>query len=227
MMLPAGVIHLWTVRLDAPARAAGAAGVLSREELWRSYRFRHTRDRERYIAAHAALRNILAAYVGASPEALRFRRGEWGKPYLDLPHAPSFNLAHTGELALLAVARDGEVGVDVERVSPVPDCLDLARAYLSVRECEHLTALPDTERSLAFLRCWTRREAVVKATGLGLSIPIDRLDVPIAGEEVVVPVGIGGFGALWSVRSLTPLHGYIGAVARAGAVGSVQHLDWP
>jgi 4'-phosphopantetheinyl transferase len=201
-----------------------AAAVLSREERRRADACRSDRERRRYVVAHVALREVLAGYVDTPAAALRFARNDWGKPSLDTPNPPRFSLAHSADLALIAVTASTEVGVDVEPVAPVPDCLEIARAYFSLRERTELAALPPETREHGFLRCWTRKEALVKAAGRGLALRLDSFDVSVAPDDASVLMHINGDGTLWSVRTLVPQPGYVAAVALHGAVGTLQHM---
>lgn len=211
--------------LDVPV-SPEAAAVLSREERRRADTCRNDRERRRYVVAHVSLREVLAGYVDAPAAALRFARNEWGKPSLDAPNAPCFSLAHSADLALIAVTASTEVGVDVEPVVPVPDCLEIARAYFSERERTELAALPPETREHGFLRCWTRKEALVKATGRGLALRLDGFDVSVSPDDTSVLMHIDGDGTLWSVRTLVPQPGYVAAIALRGAVGTVQHMGF-
>jgi 4'-phosphopantetheinyl transferase len=212
------------VGLDAPAPQHHPA-VLSREEQWRAKRFRTAQDRERYVRTHAALREILARYVDHPPASLTFARGAWGKPLLNAPNAPRFNLAHAGDLALVAVTQSNEVGVDVEPIISVADCLDIARAYFSNTERRELAALAPREREMAFLHCWTRKEALMKGTGRGFSLPPDSFDVPfVPPNNTRVYLHIDGRHEPWAIHTFVPEPGYVAAVALYGDVVSLQQM---
>ena len=155
--------------------------VLDAMERGRARRFMRRTDCHRFILAHAALRLFLAGCLGAEPTTVRYESGVSGKPRLAAGLAPlEFNLSHSEELALVAVARQRAVGVDVERLRDVPEALGIADVYFSRPEREELHSLRPSERREAFLRCWTRKEAVTKASGEGLGTPIDSSEVDLA-----------------------------------------------
>lgn len=220
-----GEVDVWLVPLAAGGDGgAPAEPSLSTEERWRARRFHHERDRRRFVAAHAGLRHVLARYVDRAPGALRFARGAWGKPSLDPPEL-EFNLAHSDDLAIVAVARARPVGVDIERVRPVPDLDRLARSFLSPREREELATVAGAARAGAFLRGWTRKEAVVKGTGVGLSLPLASFDVPLAEADAPVLVPRDGAPAeRWTVCALDVPPGYVASLATPGARPALRYM---
>ena len=146
------------------------ASFLSEEERARMARFRFSEDRRRYLAAHGALREILARHTGIDPGALRFSEGEHGKPAL-IGSDIKFNLSHSGEMALIAigVARDREVGVDIEKIRADIDVLAIAQRFFTAEEAARLESLEQSERTKLFFTLWTRKEALSKARGIPLA----------------------------------------------------------
>lgn len=198
--------------------------LLDDEERARSRRFVHRVDRSRFVIAHASLRLVLARSIDVDPAAIRYDHGPHGKPRL----APGlrrleFNLSHSQELALLAVTRDRPVGVDVECLRVISGGVqDLSDAPFSDTERKALRALPPAERRTGFFRCWTRKEALIKATGEGLSRDLDSFDVDVgAGCEYAILQIDGRIGedTGWLLRDLPAPPGY----AAAGAVGGGRH----
>lgn len=170
---------LWLIALDSPSRP-GAADLLSADERERAARFVFDRDRHRFIAARAAMRELLGAHLGEPAAALRFAYGPQGKP--DLVDAPEcrFNLSHSGGWGILALnLGEGEIGVDIERLRDMPDALSLAAFSLNPRDVQTLEAVEPPQRSHAFLTAWTRGEACLKALGTGFS----GSGIPIVGIE--------------------------------------------
>jgi len=151
--------------------------ILSSDEWGRAMRFVDARDRERFAKARWSLRNILARYLTISPENIVFSYGTHGKPSLK-NSAVQFNLSHAGDYGLLAIARDA-VGVDIEIVRTNRDFLALAERFFAPQEYAALLALPAKKRMSAFYRCWTRKEAFIKATGDGLSLSLAKFEVII------------------------------------------------
>lgn len=197
--------------------------LLDDEERARSARFVRPPDRHRFVLAHAALRLFLARCLDLHPAAVRYGDGVHGKPRLGPGRAPlEFNLSHSGGLCLLAVARDRQVGVDVERVRNVPDALNIAGAHFSAQENEVIRSLPPGERRAAFFRCWTRKEALIKATGEGLGRALDSFDVDLAPGSISALTrfaGRSGNEAGWSLRGLPAPRAY----TAAGAVAVTPH----
>ncbi|MDE1992337.1 MAG: 4'-phosphopantetheinyl transferase superfamily protein [Rhizobiaceae bacterium] len=172
------VIDVWTWSLDAaPDTAAGLTELLSPEELDRAARFVHDRDRLHFIVGRGRLRTILGRYLDTSPKALSFAYNAYGKPSIVSGDGTSwhFNLSHSASLAALAVSDHYELGIDIEEIHFLKE--DIARRFFSHKEYLTLRALPAEAYLDGFYRCWTRKEAFVKAHGEGLSLPLDSFDV--------------------------------------------------
>jgi 4'-phosphopantetheinyl transferase len=156
------------------------------DEMQRAVRFRFAQDRNRYIVSRAQLRALLGAYLRSHPSSLRFSYSRTGKPELSCTgREPNlrFNVAHSSDVILLAFTWRRRVGVDVERVQFGLASEDIAERFFSASECQALRALPPSQRQQAFFRCWTRKEAYLKATGSGLALPLDSFDVSLAADE--------------------------------------------
>ncbi len=194
--------------LDNPIHlAVGAEAVLSREEILRTRRFVRPVDSDRFIVAHGALRMVLGLYLSTDPQALEFRAGPMGKPALVQTFTDlRFNLSHSADLALIAVARGREIGVDVERVERGIEFDPIVEHYFEPAEAWDLRIAPPQERVSRFFDLWTRKEACVKAegTGLGSAARTDR----------------------FQVRSLCPAEGYAGAVASEGDEWRLACWHW-
>jgi 4'-phosphopantetheinyl transferase len=155
-------------------------------ELQKAESFHFQTDRNRYIIACSAKRDILSRYLQCEPKDIRFTFGSHGKPHLREENnitGLNFNLAHSNEWALLAVTRQGAVGIDVELMRPNLTDVDVITQIFSSYERESIQSLPDELRVKAFFNCWTRKEAFVKATGLGLSYPLQHFDVSCMPKE--------------------------------------------
>lgn len=173
-------VHVWRVELDQPAHvAAGLRETLDGDERRRAARFLGDQQRDRFVVAHGALRQLLGGYLGVRPAAVRFDRARHGKPFL-AGGGPRFNLSHSGGRALIAVSAGRELGVDLERMRADRDLVGLAGRCFAPGERALLRALPAGERLHAFYRCWTRKEAYMKATGAGLALPLDSFEVAFA-----------------------------------------------
>jgi 4'-phosphopantetheinyl transferase len=221
--LPPGELHVWRAPLELPgARHDALCSTLSTEEIGRAARFRTPELSARFLAGRGVVRAILAHYLEADPAALRFTAGERGKPALTGEHAwLHFNASNSAGLALVAVARDRAVGVDVEERRPVPEALAIADRMLSRGECARLRALPPSALETAFLDCWTRKEAYIKAIGTGLWTGLDRFEVAIGpgAEPALLTVDGSPEGAArWALRALDPGPGYAAAVVAEAPV---------
>ena len=226
LALPEEEVQLWRLDLETlrPEESRWQE-VLSADELKRAARFHFSQDRQRFIAARAWLRMILAGYLATEPPALTFVYSKKEKPSLAPEHAGSgvmFNLSHSGEVALLAFARGRDVGVDVEHVRSDFDLEAIARRFFSAHEQKELSALAPEDRAEAFFRCWTRKEAYIKATGDGLSLPLSQFDVSIVPGETNALLATrpdAGEAARWLLRGVPAGAGYVAALC-------VEGRDW-
>jgi 4'-phosphopantetheinyl transferase len=201
---------------------AALARTLAEDELLRAERFRFEKDRNRFIAARGLLRIILARYLRASSDQLRFESTPFGKPKLTrdfLFEDTRFNLSHSGNLALLAVTRAREVGVDLEMIRRGLAEEAIPESFFSPLEVEVLRALPREQQNEAFFNCWTRKEAYIKARGEGLSMPLHLFDVTLAPGERAALIETRGEpqeARRWLLKEVSPAHGFVGAVAAEG-----------
>lgn len=222
LSLPAPTeIHVWHRSLAISAGDhESLLALLAPEERERAARFRFETDRDAFIASHGWLRTLLGRYLRADPRGIEFIFGRHGKPAIY--GAPvQFNLSHSGAMAACAVARDREVGIDIERIRPVRDVEGIARRFFHPEECRKLLALREDERASAFFRCWTRKEAYIKALGDGLFAPLESFEVTLAPLESAACVQIDGQPATadWSLFDVDAGPDYAGAVA-------IRGTDW-
>jgi 4'-phosphopantetheinyl transferase len=212
--LPGDALHLWHLPLAAPAeQVVRAARHLAPDEIARADRFHFDRNRTAFILARSNLRAILAAYIGTAPDAVAFRFGDKGKPFLDGP-GPQFNLSHSAAQGLIAVA-PVPVGVDVECIRTVRDARAIAERFFSPAERTALATIPDSGLDEAFFTAWTRKEAFIKWSGDGLSMSLDGFDVSLRPGEPARILAVGGDprqGEAWSLFDLRPAPGIVGAV---------------
>jgi 4'-phosphopantetheinyl transferase len=179
-----GEVHAFLISLDEPPWPSAALwAVLEPAERDRAAHFHFEVHRRRFAHGRGLLRHVLGRALGVSPCDIRFAVGEQGKPRLDLPQAPAatldFNLSHSADLALLALSDGAAVGADIEAIRPVPELKAIARQHFAASELAALEALPEDQQVDAFLACWTRKEAFVKALGGGLSIALDSFEVSL------------------------------------------------
>ncbi|HAV77677.1 MAG TPA: phosphopantetheine-protein transferase [Anaerolineae bacterium] len=177
-------VDVWRVYLDPTSDSIQLAdSTLSEDESHRAAQFRFDKDRHRFIASHFALRDVLSRYLHYVPREIEFIVGEYGKPAINSNINIDFNLSHSGDYALIAVARDHKVGVDVERFRDNMEHEKIAHRFFSKREIAELMSLQPELRIRGFYNCWTRKEAYIKAHGLGLSLPLDSFDVSLTPNE--------------------------------------------
>jgi len=208
--LEQGQVHVWAVPLDGDP--APFEGLLSAAEVDRLQRFRFADHQRRYQISHGALRQILGAYLDQDPREVAFRHGPRGKPFLD-GDGPAFNLSHSGKLAMVAVG-GAELGVDVEKQRRLESLTQIAERHFSDTEFGELRRLEGEARELAFYRCWTRKEAYIKALGEGLSMALDSFDVSLAPEARFLACHDGREDpAQWSMLDVSPGADYVGALA--------------
>lgn len=227
-------VHVWLAFLsEALPVLPLLAGLLSIGELQRASRFLLSADRSRYVAAHGILRQLLGRYLMAPPQELAFIHNAYGKPALagrEGQPVLSFNLAHSGGVILCAFTDgDRRVGVDVESIRPGLAFLELAQNQFSAREIRDLLALNESEQLAAFFRCWTRKEACVKARGEGLSFPLQQFTVSFANDAPpdVQWAESDPLKALdWSMFDITVGAGYAGALVIEGRPAGLLSRRW-
>ena len=210
--------HVWFVELAGNDASLGACwGCLSADEKERAAQFRVEPPRTAFTLARGILRVLLGRYLATEPDRLRFAYGTRGKPRLAFPDAPlAFNVSHSGRFAAYAFAVGCDPGVDIEEVRPMADQENIVRRFFSAGECAAWLALDAGQRDEAFFRCWSRKEAYIKALGAGLSMHLDGFQVSLRPEEparLIHVAGDAGAAQRWSLHSLAPAEGYVGALA--------------
>jgi 4'-phosphopantetheinyl transferase len=225
----AGEVHIWVTPLDRQsAELTRLERYLSTDERLRSDRLLHRQTRDRFVAGRGFLRETLAMYLGLQPADLRFATGEHGKPRL-IEVAGSgqlcFNLSHGDDRAILAVASNCEVGIDLERIRDNLPFREMAQRFYSSRERAELFSLPEDRQLTAFFRCWTRKEAYLKGCGSGFSQPADSFDVsllpghpPALIEHRTSP----GEASRWRLVDIPVSEGYCAALAVEGELPVIR-----
>ena len=228
--LRANEVHLWALIPDAESTAEYTS-LLSPTEVERARRFRFPALFERFVSDHGRLRLLLAAYLQADPQSLQFEQNVQGKPRLSGPDCRlRFNMSHTRGLTMIALCLDAELGIDVEAIRAVEDRDEIASVHFSPIESRALLSQPVQERDTAFLRCWTRKEAYIKAHGEGLSLPLDRFAVTLADQDRAALVHCDwdeNEPDHWMLHHLQPMAGYIGALAIEQGAWSLCPFTWP
>ena len=233
--LDADDVHVWRIALDDESRLDECWALLSDIEQAKARRFYRDMHRRRYVVAHGTMRAILARYLGEPAESLCFAEGEHGKPSLVRASNASqprveFNLSHSDELGLVAVALDRPVGVDLERWSTETEHLELAERFFSPVERVALRALgDDLERLTAgFFAAWTRKEAYLKATGEGITRGLHHFDVSLAPDEgarLLADRLDPAAAERWTMQALAPAAGFSAALVATAPLREVRLFD--
>ncbi len=213
-------IHIWNISTHASDLALSAfEQVLTVEERNRANRQIHPQRRASFVMVRGALRCILARYLGISPLAICFVYGLYGKPALHPSTSFSFNLSYAEELAVIAVATHCSVGVDVERIHDLPDLERLAERFFSLPESARISSLPLSARRSVFFRCWTRKEAYLKADGRGFSVPPNSFEIDSICGLTDSPQNSPAATVRpdrWTVQDLPSTPDYCGALVYSG-----------
>lgn len=216
-------VHVWQARVSLFAeREDDLRATLDDAELQRAAGFRFARDRTQYVVAHGLVRTLLGTYLDVAAQRLRFAVGPHGKPSLCEPAtqpALEHNLSHSGDIVLIAVARGRAVGVDVERWAGDILCDELAEYCFSSAERAELAATTRRDKAAAFFAGWSRKEAYIKATGVGVADGLDYFDVSLAaGNPALLADRRPAASAdSWRLNDVAVSAGYSGAVVARGA----------
>lgn len=225
-------VDIWVAHLDGIAtEVERLRGLLDHAELERAARFRPDLARRRFTAKHAVRRLLLARYLGQPPQNIAFLNGDGRKPQIAglQPGQLDFNESASGELAVFAVARGMQLGVDLEQIRPVPDAAEIVARFGSTVEAAAYQRLPKPDRDTAFLRWWTAKEAFVKAIGSGLDHPLDTFSISFPSDDAIRLVDVGGNqneAARYSLTELTPAAGYVGTLVVAGRQPRILQRGW-
>ena len=226
-------VDVWTLPLEIlPALRNRLADYLSSAEQYRASHFHFDLHRNRFITGRGSLRFILGCYLGVDPKLLEFVDGPQGKPSLaPMPkHSPlQFNLAHSDSLGIVAVTRSASVGVDIERICPVPEMNELVERFFAPRENRAFQELPTELKPSAFFNLWTRKEAWLKATGQGIGHHLHQVEVSFLPGEPARLLALPGelqFGEEWSLRDLKIAPGFGAALAVSGREPHVTCRRW-
>lgn len=224
LRLNSNEIHVWRTSLAMDTTNIHSLHqTLSADEQQRAALFHFQKDREHFIVARGLLREILSRYLNQKPNDISFYYNQHGKPALHTHGEESlyFNVSHSYGLALYAVA-SGPIGVDLERIRTNFPYQEIAGKFFSTKENAMLRSLPHNLQPKAFFTCWTRKEAYIKATGKGLSIPLNQFEVSLLPGEPAVLLSIQGdieAASHWLLQDLNPSPNYVAALA-------VQKHNW-
>jgi len=225
-------VDVWLISCEPSEELDSPAELLSLDERERADRFHRKLDRNRFRVIHTAMRMILAQYLNVPPQEVSFSSAMGVKPELasQLRGAGiQFNLSHSSELALLAVAKGAMVGVDVEWINPEFPIDEIAERFFSAAEISVLNALTADERVNAFFSCWTRKEAYIKALGEGLSVPLDSFEVAFGSHRAAALVAVRDNPqelSRWSMYELKVPKNYTAALVVEGSAHQLRQFRW-
>jgi 4'-phosphopantetheinyl transferase len=229
-----GTVDIWRAPLTASAAEfEQLKSNLSEHDKARAHRFVFERDRDAFTCARGILRELLGRYLGCRPYTIEFEYGDYGKPILAGRHTGDpiqFNLSHSRGVAIYGFAVNRKIGVDVELVRQEPRRDEIAERYFSRRETEELRHSSEDQRTEMFFLCWTRKEAYVKATGLGMKIPLQSFDVSLSPGNPVTLALSAEADSTWRIVSLEWVwqgnNRYVSAVVAEGLAWKTRLLDW-
>jgi 4'-phosphopantetheinyl transferase len=217
-------VFLFRVTLDVDfAGVSELKTLLAPEEILRAGRFVSPLHQTRFVVCRAALRVLVAGFLLQDPREIRFATGEYGKPRLADPDgAVQFNVSHSNELAVIAICRDRDLGVDIEYIDPSRATSAVSSRFFTPREQLQLSSVAEDQRVEAFFRGWTRKEAYLKAKGEGLSGQLDKFDVSLSNEET--PNLYSADADRWVLKSIWPAQEFAGTLVYSAPAASHQQF---
>jgi 4'-phosphopantetheinyl transferase len=219
-------IHIWTLPTVATdAVVAKFERVLSLDEIEFASRFRFSHLRNSFVIRRRALRHLLGRYERIDPAKIQFTRGARGKPELKPATGLQFNVSHSGGMAAIALCTQCQIGIDLEKIRPLPEMQDIANRVFCSEEVAEIMSLPQCEQRHAFFRCWTRKEAYVKAIGDGLFAPLNSFRVTMSARRTCTSLSLAGdatAAAGWTLHDLNLATDYAAALAYCDRPRSVS-----
>jgi 4'-phosphopantetheinyl transferase len=226
-------VHVWKINLAAPpGEVSRLRNFLSAVEREQAARFHFAQNQRRFVVRRAILRRLLAASLETKPDAIQFKILSHGKPQVlgqESPDGLRFSCSHSADLALVALARGRELGVDLEQHRPLAEAEELAGKFFSSSEISELAALPQPLKMPAFFNGWTRKEAFLKAIGLGLSFPLDRFSVALTPDRSATLLNVADdyeAAQKWTMFSLNVRADYSAALVFTGKTTGIQLFNW-
>jgi 4'-phosphopantetheinyl transferase len=228
-----GEVHVWTARPSSEGVSLVALeALLNPQEKSAAYRFVFERHRLNYIFAHGVLRQILGAYIDRPPGEIQFRHNAYGKPFLleaGERERTQFNMSHSHGIVLVALTLDRRIGADVEQLRTLDSFPAIAQSNFTTQERAYISGFPPEQQQDAFYKCWTRKEAFIKAVGKGLSIPLNTFDASIPegqpGRRITAPKEAPDVESWW-LSDLSAPEGYAGAVAVEQQFDRLVYREW-
>jgi len=210
-------IHVWTLRIRSSGLSAREfEPILASDEKQRAGRIHFGSLRDSFVVTRGVLRCLLGRYLDLDPSSIQFNYGPKGKPALASGAFVDFNIAHSANMAVFAFTVNCRIGIDVEQIKPLPETYDIATRFFCLEEAAEIMSLPPSERETAFFRCWTRKEAYIKALGEGLSAPLNSFRVKVTPNESAALLHFANDTSTteaWTLHDLSIASGYIAALA--------------
>ena len=223
------LVDVWRSTVECrPSKVRGLLSCLSVDERTRAERFYFQRDWRRFVFARGLLRCLLGRYLKMEPNQIRFSYNSYGKPALAYDCGGDticFNISHSNELILCAVAYGRKLGIDIEYIRPDFATDQIAQRFFAQEEVAALRELPKCNQAESFFTCWTRKEAYIKAKGRGLTLPLDSFVVSLAPDEPVSLLSTTESvleASRWSFEQLSPGLGYVATLAVEGSGYTLQ-----
>lgn len=212
-------VHIWHAHTDISEHQLNELfNVLSPEEIDRANRFYFKSDRKQYVVARGILRNVLSYYCDQLPNQHKFVYNHYGKPFLEINNI-RFNVSHSQSRILIGFTNEREIGVDIEYIKTFERAEEIVSRYFSDYEKNEFHKLPDFLKNTAFINCWTRKEAYIKACGIGLSMPLDQFSVSFIPGDPARLIDIKNEKRekdRWTLKDLKYDHNYIAATVVKG-----------
>ena len=223
-------IHIWNISFEVNDNELQSYfKLLSEDEKERANRFRFFKDKKCFVVTRGALRLISSHYLNKEPEDIIFEYEDYGKPKFKHSTNLNFNVSHSGNRAVIGFVYNHTIGIDIEKVKNDFDTFEIAANFFSKAEIDALSNIPKAEQYLAFYRCWTRKEAFIKAKGSGLSFPLDTFSVSL-DSDIEASLLYTQWDELekdtWKLISFIPKEGYIAALITDSFVNNLGHFDW-
>ncbi len=216
-------VHIWKASLNVNSdKITTLKSILSNDEIDKADRFVFGRDQRRFIVARGLLRIILGRYLMVKPKKIKFIYNDYGKPALSYKFHKRklhFNISHSNELVVFAITNKGRIGIDIENVHSMKDIEQIIERFFSIEEQEEFKTLPKYCQEQVFFKCWTRKEAFIKACGQGLTLPLNKFTVSVIPSEPArlkyIDNEIDKVDS-WTMKEVIPIAGYVGTVVVEG-----------
>jgi len=220
-------VDIWKICLKASdSQLSDYWQILSTEEKDRALQFYFKKETNAFIVSRAMLKTLCANYLYLKPQEIQLSYGEFGKPYLKASNL-DFNISHSAGQALMAFTSGSEIGIDIEKLNPDIEIEKLVKRFFSINEAKTVLALERSQRVTAFFKCWTRKEAFIKAVGKGLSFPLDQFDVTIHEEVKFLSInGDENLAEEWSLVSFAPEKNFTAAFSMKNKIKEINFYDF-